>query len=70
MSVERDGAHLARVHHAPQITPQRLAQKHDARGLDAARRRARAATEKHHQHEDTAAELRPEVKILRAVAGR
>ena len=54
MSVERDGAHLARVHHAPQISPQRLAQKHDARGLDAARRRARAATEKHHQHEDTA----------------
>ena len=70
MSVERDGAHLARVHHAPQISPQRLAQKHDARGLDAARRRARAAAEKHHQHEDTAAELRPEVKILRAVAGR
>jgi len=70
MPVERDGAHLTRVHDAPQIAPQRLAQQQNARGLDAACRRACAAAEEHHQNEDTTAELRPEVKILRAVAGR
>ena len=37
--------------------------------VDAACRRACAAAEEHHQNEDTTAELRPEVKILRTVAG-